>query len=145
LIASFEPSPRPSTRVNLLLRLCLLTLRSRSIALAETFATSAIAPLDEAGSQVVAPAVAADVLLRFRFSVRRHLRPFCLSFFPGCSLTDLLGLRSHGIRLTTLRRRRGAFWLTLRPCFRLSISTHPFAVFLLSHIGSHGMFALCGE
>ena len=29
--------------------------------------------------------------------------------------------------------------------FRLSISTHPFTVFLLSHIGSHGMFALCGE
>ena len=99
--ASFKPGPCHRLEPNLLLDLCLLGLRRPSIALAETFTTSAIAPLDEAGSQVVATAIAADELLRLRAPCL-HLRTSCLNFFSSCSLVDLLGLRARRIRMTTL-------------------------------------------
>src|ERR1700693_1500137 len=92
--ASFEPSPYHRLVANLLLDLRLAGPCRRSIALAETFAASAISSLDEAGGQVIAAAIAADELLRFRFSDYLHPRTFCLSFFASCSLTDLLGLRT---------------------------------------------------
>jgi hypothetical protein len=58
-------APYRTSLAKLLLGFNLPRLRRRAIALAETFATSAIASLDEAEGQVVAPAIAADELLRF--------------------------------------------------------------------------------
>ena len=103
----------------------------RTIALAEAFAASAISSLDEARSQIVTSAVAGDELLRFRAADCLRPRTFCRGLFPDYSLTDLSWLQnapSSADRSLPQAQSR----------FRLSISTHPFTAFLLSHIGSHG-------
>ncbi len=67
---------------------------STTSAAAASTPAAALAPaIKGAAPASVAPAsaIAADKLLRFRFSDCLQLRTFCLSFF-GCSLTDLLGL-----------------------------------------------------
>ena len=79
----------------------------RSIALAEALSTSAIAPLDEAGGQVVAPAIAADKFLRSGASDCFHLGTFCLGLLSSSFLADLIGRSSRHIPLSTLRRSLG--------------------------------------
>jgi hypothetical protein len=69
--------------VKLLLGLSLLRLCRRPIAFTKTLAASAIPPLDETRSQIIAPAVAANEFLWFRLAP--HLlpeRPCGLSLFP---------------------------------------------------------------
>jgi hypothetical protein len=106
--AELLSSPAPVIDLsNLLLDLRLLSPCRRSIALAETFATTAISTLDEAGSQVVAPAIAADKFLRSGASDRFHLGTFCLGLLSSSFLADLFGRSLRRIPLSTLRRRMG--------------------------------------
>ena len=58
--SSLEPGPSSHVVAKLLLDLRLLRPYRRSIAFTETLAASAIPPLDETRSQVVAPAIAAN-------------------------------------------------------------------------------------
>jgi hypothetical protein len=102
--------PLVSIGTNLLLDLLdfrLLGRCRRSIALAETLATAAISPLDEAGSQVVAPAIAADKFLRSGASDCFHLETFCLGLLSSSVLADLFSRRPRRIPLGTLRRSLG--------------------------------------
>jgi len=59
----FEPGPSSHVVGKLLLGLRLPRACRRSIAFAKTFAASAIPPLDETRSQIIAPAVAANQFL----------------------------------------------------------------------------------
>jgi hypothetical protein len=59
----FEPGPSSHVVVELLLDLRLPRLCRRPIAFTETLAASAIPPLDETRSQVIAPAIAANQLV----------------------------------------------------------------------------------
>jgi len=74
----------------------------RSIALAEALAASAIAPFDEAGGQVVAPAIAADKLFRFGDSGCFHLGTFRLGLLSSIFLADLFGRSPRRTPLSTL-------------------------------------------
>ena len=59
----FEPGPHPQVVVELFLDLRLPRPCRRPIAFTETLAASAIPPLDETRSQVIAPAIAANQFL----------------------------------------------------------------------------------
>src|ERR1035437_11010906 len=91
---------------NLFLDLRLPRLCHRPIAFTETLAASAIPPLDETRSQVVAPAIAANEFLWFRLAP--HLlpeRPCRLSLFRGSLLPDrLLTGRPRRVLLILLGR-----------------------------------------
>jgi hypothetical protein len=66
---------------------------------------------------------------------------FVLVFFPVAFLLTFLAAARAVFRRALLSGVWGSY-LGPRPRFRLSISTHSFSVFLLSHVGSVRMFAL---
>src|ERR1700730_850975 len=70
----------------------------RPITFAETLAASAIAPLEETRSQVVAPTIAANQPVRFRLIANRFPQRSCRLGFFRCSFLPE--------RLLTGRRRR---------------------------------------
>src|ERR1700730_14373071 len=85
--SSFEPGHSSEVVFELFLDLRLPRPGRRSIAFTETLAASPIPPLDETGSQVIAPAIAADQFLQLR-PARRLLpeRPCGLGLIPDSSV-----------------------------------------------------------
>src|ERR1019366_790523 len=106
----FEPGPLYHVVAKLLFDLRLTRPCRRPIAFTETLAASAIPPLDETRSQVIAPAIAADQLVGFRLTT--HLlpeRPCRLGLSRGSLSPDrLLTGRPRRVHLILLSRGWGA-------------------------------------
>jgi hypothetical protein len=105
----FEPGPSSRVVAKLLLDLRLARLCRRPITFAETLAASAIAPLEETRSQVVAPAIAANQLVRFRIIADRFPQRSCGLGFSRCSFLPerLLTGRLRRVHQILFGRRSG--------------------------------------
>src|SRR5260221_5742673 len=99
-----EPGPSSEVGLELFVDLRLRRRGGRSITFTEALAASLIAPLDETGSQVIAPAIAADQFLQLRLASRLlPERPCGLGLIPDssvrgrcCGVSDRLALASLG-------------------------------------------------
>src|ERR1700730_5194500 len=104
-----SPAPHLKAWAKLLLDLRLARLCRRPITFAETLAASAIAPLEETRSQVVAPAIAANQPVRFRLIADRFPERSCRLGFSRCSFLAerLLTGRLRRVHQILFGRRSG--------------------------------------